>query len=174
MKAYKSSMALVVISGVVISNAMCIYIIADLIYLFWIKQRDPGVYFGVGLFVLLLCGLNFVAWRGGIVKKLFLKIATTQDEIQCYGLFIRKHGIAWADVKSYGISSEFVYPLIFISTREERNIKLKYQFEKYSKNRVTLQVLDGTWEELSRYMPEDMKNNLGNALKTHSDGKFYR
>lgn len=175
MKAYKLSMAIIVIIGLVVVHAFVACLIVFFIYRYLIMQNDPGMYLLIGFFVLDMCAMDILAYRAGVFRKLFLKIRTTEKGITCYGFLVQKYEIAWSDVQSYGVASKmFAYPMIFISVEAEKNTKLAFQFEKYSKKRITMQVLDGTWEELSRYMPLDMKRNMGNALRTHSDRRFFR
>ena len=144
----------------------------------------------VWLLVLILIGLlvyiDYEIYRTRLLSRSFLKYQFKEDGIHCSGLGIKKHVIEWDSIRTYGLGGVFEaitdqygnllseklgFSVFYFSQEANENFREK---PLKRKSQMLLEYRKDAWEAATAYMPEDMKTNLEDCIRSRQDGFFQR
>ena len=174
----------ILIGGIGLMHALSIGCMVFFIVRFGVKE----IYFW--LLAMLFCGLlgyvDYSLYSCRLIYRSVLRYQFKEDGIHCSGLGIKKHVIEWDSIRTYGLGGVFEaitdqygnllseklgFSVFYFSQEANENFREK---PLRRKSQMLLEYRKDAWEAATAYMPEDMKTNLEDCIRSRQDGFFQR
>ena len=134
----------------------------------------------------LLVYIDHEIYRTRLLSRSFLKYQFKEDGIHCSGLGIRKYVIEWDSIRTYGLGGVFEaitdqygnllsektgFSVFYFSQVPNEDFRVKPLDRK---SQMLLEYRKDAWEAATKYMPDDMKENLDQCIRNRHDEFFQR
>lgn len=175
MRLYDKSTTYSILGGIVFLHGIILGLCIFWIYRFLIITYDPSVYLLIGGIIGMLVFCDILLHQSHVVGRFLIRCKFDETGIYCYGLGWKSWRINWADVCFYGIEgfSQYNFGILFISADANEKFDVK-RYADITPLRIVFQVRDEIWQDLERYMPNDMKQKLFACSQKRHDCFYLR
>ncbi len=141
-------------------------------------DHDPG-WIILDVFLMLVMVFTFLlSLKGNAWRKYCISCSVDENGIYCRGLLWHPFTIRWEDVRTCGIYTynvSYIRKTVIVLSKDlhEKDPQKVEEVNFISRERIAIECRPGVWEILSKFLPNDIRKKLDDAVD-HKRNAFFR